>query len=119
MVIPKRILTTASVGLLLLGALPVSAHEPAREEWAPPSAGPLTTWTAPLCGKGKLVAQPFFYYNLTRGSFDAEGNYNGLAEGDKKSQLQEQILLQYGLTDHLEIDGQFVYQQNHLHQSGD
>ena len=25
------------------------------EEWNPPSAGPITAWTAPLCGKSKFV----------------------------------------------------------------
>lgn len=89
-----------------------------QDEWEPPSAGPLTTWTAPLCGKGKFVVQPFFFYNRTRGVFDSEGDYNSLPQGDKKYQFQEQLLLQYGITDKLEIDGQAVYQENYIEQSG-
>jgi len=87
-------------------------------EWNPVSAGPLTTWTAPLCGKGKFVIQPFFFYNRTRGAFNAEGRYAPLPRGDKKYQLQEQLFMQYGVTDRLEIDGQTVYQENYIKQGG-
>lgn len=84
--------------------------------WNPVSAGPVTTWTAPLCGKGKFVIQPFFFYNRTRGSFNSEGHYDSLIKGDKKYQYQQQLFLQYGLTDRLEIDGQIVYQENYVKQ---
>lgn len=98
----------------------VFPQEDIKEEgWEPNSAGTLTTWTAPLCGGNKLVVQPFLFYNLTRGSFNSEGHYDSLPKGDKKFQYQEQLLIQYGLTDRLEIDSQFVYQQNYAHQSGD
>lgn len=86
--------------------------------WNPISAGPLTTWTAPLCGKGKFVLQPFFFYNRTRGSFNAEGDYNSLPKADKKYQHQQQLFIQYGLTGNLEIDGQMVYQENFVKQGG-
>lgn len=85
-------------------------------EWNPVSAGPVTTWTAPLCGKGKFVIQPFFFYNRTRGSFNSEGHQDSLIKGDKKYQYQQQLFLQYGLTDRLEIDGQIVYQENYVKQ---
>lgn len=88
------------------------------EEWSPVSAGTVTTWTAPLCGGGKFVIQPFFFYNRTRGSFDADGKYHGLASGDKKYQYQEQLFMQYGITDRLEIDAQAVYQENYIKQEG-
>lgn len=91
------------------------AHEQISE-WSPHSAGPVTTWTAPLCGKGKFVIQPFFFYNRTRGTFNTEGHYNSLPGGDKKYQYQEQLFMQYGLTDRLEIDGQAVYQENYVKQ---
>jgi hypothetical protein len=87
-----------------------------EDEWNPVSAGPVTTWTAPLCGKGKFVAQPFFFYNRTRGAFNSEGHYNSLAHGDKKYQFQQQLFAQYGITDRLEIDGQTVYQENYVKQ---
>ena len=83
-----------------------------QEEWNPPSAGPITTWTAPLCGKGKFVIQPFFFYNRTRGSFDLDGHYESLSDGDWKNQFQEQLFAQFGLTDRIEIDCQAVYQRN-------
>lgn len=88
-------------------------------EWNPISAGPITTWTAPLCGQRKLVVQPFFFYNRTRGFFDGEGHYKSFINKEMKSQYQEQLFLQYGVTDHLEIDAQGVYQQNLRHFDGD
>jgi hypothetical protein len=90
----------------------------AVEEWYPPSAGPVTTWTAPLCSKGQFVIQPFFFYNRTRGAFDSEGKYSSLNNGDKKYQNQEQIFMQYGITDWLEVAAQTVYQQNYVKQDG-
>ena len=89
-----------------------------QEEWNPSSAGPITTWTAGLCGKGKFQAQPFFFYNMTRGSFDSKGDYKTLPNGDKQSQYQEQILLKYGFTDKLELAAQTIYQQNYIKQGG-
>ena len=90
----------------------------AQEEWNPPSAGPITTWTALLCGKGNFVIQPFFFYNHTRGEFDAKGHYTPLPKGDKEYQSQEQLFLQYGILDWLEIDAQTVYQENYIKQGG-
>lgn len=89
-----------------------------NETWNPPSAGPVTSWTAPLCGKGKFVVQPFFFYNKTRGSFDSRGKYSSLAEGDRKYQYQEQLFAQYGITDRLEIDGQMDIQENYAKLNG-
>lgn len=89
-----------------------------HDEWNPVSAGPVSTWTAPLCGQGKFVAQPFFFYNRTRGTFNSEGHYNSLVAGDKKYQFQQQLFAQYGITDRLEIDGQTVYQENYVKQGG-
>src|SRR3990167_4009974 len=95
------------------------AHKDDKEvdEWNPISAGPLTTWTAPLCGKGKFVVQPFLFYNRTRGSFDSGGHYSSLPDGEKKYQYQEQLFMQYGITDKLEIDAQTVYQENYIRQN--
>lgn len=87
-------------------------HGEGAKEWNPVSAGPVTTWTAPLCGKSKFVIQPFFFYNNTRGVFDSDGNYDSLSGKDYKYQFQEQLFVQYGITDRLEIDAQTVYQQN-------
>lgn len=90
----------------------------AAEDWNPVSAGPVTAWTAPLCEKGKIVVQPFFFYNRTRGTFDAEGDYNSLAPGDKKEQYIEQLFVQYGLTEKLELAGQIAYQENYAREAG-
>lgn len=89
------------------------------EEWNPVSAGPLTTWTAPVCEKGQLIVQPFFFYNHTRGTFNDEGDYSVLPEGDKKRSFAEQFFFQYGLTNKLEFAGQSIYQQNYIEQSGE
>lgn len=83
-----------------------------KVEWNPISAGPVTTWTAPICAQGKFVIQPFLFYNRTRGTFDGEGQYKSFKNKDKKSQYQQQLFAQYGLADRLEIDGQTVYQKN-------
>jgi hypothetical protein len=131
----KRILAiSAVVSLILLNQTDYSfahseSHKPEggglfsskqshemQDEWEPVSAGPLTTWTAPLCGKGKFVIQPFFFYNRTRGIFNSDGRYDSLPNGDKKYQFQEQFFAQYGLTDRLELDAQMVYQQNYIKQ---
>lgn len=92
------------------------AHHDEEGQWEPLSAGPLTTWTAPLCGKGKLVAQPFFFYNRTRGTFDAEGNSGSLSGDERKYQFQEQLFVQYGLTNQIEVDAQALYQENFVKQ---
>lgn len=89
-----------------------------QEEWNPSSAGPISTWTAPLCGKGKFVIQPFFFYNRARGIFNSDGHYDSLSGGDKKYQFQEQLFVQYGISDRLELDGQTVYQENYVKQDG-
>lgn len=89
-----------------------------NEAWNPVSAGPVTTWTAPLCGKAKFVIQPFFFYNYTRGIFNSDDHYSSLPGGEHKYQLQEQLFVQYGLTEKLEIDAQTVYQQNYAKQDG-
>jgi len=95
----------------------VSEEAPAaQEEWNPPSAGPITTWTAPLCGKARFVIQPFFFYSHTRGEFDAKGHYNPLPKGDKEYQFQQQLFMQYGIIDRLEVDAQTVYQENYIKQ---
>lgn len=110
------------LGLLLInytpGAFAQGQEGKEDNEWSPVSAGPVTTWTAPLCGKGKLVVQPFFFYNRTRGTFNSEGHYNSLPKADKRHQYQQQLFLQYGLTDRIEIDGQIVYQENYIKQDG-
>jgi len=89
-----------------------------KEEWNPVSAGPVTTWTSPLCGREKFVIQPFFIYNRSRGSFDSNGHFDSLPSGEKRYQYQQQVFMQYGLTEKLEIDGQFVYQENFARQDG-
>lgn len=93
-----------------------SQSEKEDEEWNPISLGPVTTWTAPICGKGKFVIQPFLFYNKTRGVFNSEGHYDSLPGGDKKYQFQQQLFAQYGITDRLEIDAQMVYQENYVKQ---
>ena len=103
--------------LLLTGcfAIPVFSAE---EGWCPSSAGPVTTWTAPVCSKGDFVTQPIIFFVNTRGTYDNYGNYSSLPEDDKSNSNQLVIFMQYGLTDRLELDGQAVYQKNIVRQSG-
>ncbi len=105
--------------VVLLTTMPYClADQSISPEWSPSSAGPITAWTAPLCGKDKFVVQPFFFYNRTRGAYNSDGHYGSLAKGDKKYQYQQQIFVQYGLTDKLELDAQAVYQKNYVKQDG-
>ncbi|MDD5354908.1 MAG: transporter [bacterium] len=115
-----RVLFAFCMGVFLFAsAMAVGAEEASsgQEGWNPVSAGPVTTWTAPLCGKGKFVIQPFVFYNRTRGSFDEDGHYGSLQEGEAKSQYQQQLFMQYGLTDTLELDSQVLYQENFIKSS--
>lgn len=111
-----KIFLTLIIISLALSDRPHNAFAGDQAEWNPYSAGPLTTWTAPLCGRNKFVAQPFFFYNKTRGTFNGDGHYSPLPDGDQKYQFQQQLFAQYGLTDRLEIDGQALYQQNYVKQ---
>lgn len=106
----NTLLISTTLNLLFLS---VSAGY-AEDDWNPVSAGPVSTWTTPLCGKGKFVAQSFLFYNRTRGAFNEKGHYNPLDNGSRKYQYQEQLFAQYGITDALEIDGQIVYQENYI-----
>ncbi len=115
----KRFFALFATAFFVLINTAVSAQEvplpaAAQEEWDPPSVGPLTTWTAPLCDKGEFVIQPFVFYNRTRGTFNSGAHYDSLPGGDKKYQYQQQLFMQYGLTGRLEIDGQAVYQENYV-----
>lgn len=96
----------------------VYASEETQEEWNPPSAGPVTTSTAPLCSKGAFVVQPFFFYSHTRGSFSSHGDYASLPAGESMSAFQQQLSMKYGITDRLEIDAQTVYQENYAKAGG-
>lgn len=110
--IPTIIITASIIPMIL--CFNAFANEQDSREWKPISTGPITTWTAPLCGKGKFVIQPFFFYNRTRGTFNNDGHYDSLPGDDRKYQFQQQLFMQYGLTDKLEIDAQTVYQENHV-----
>lgn len=108
---------------LLAGIVPArgfAAEGPFRGEdpWNPPSPGPVVTWTAPVEKRGDLSVQPFVFYNRTRGIFDEEGHYKSYTDKDRKWQWQEALLLQYGLTDRLELAAYGTYQQNIVHQDG-
>lgn len=116
--ISKRHVGIFCLYLMLSNISYVLADEAQGEIWSPYSAGPVTTWTAPLCGHKKFVVQPFFFFNHTRGSFDSAGHYDALPSGDKKYQTQEQTFAQYGLLGRLELDGQMVYQQNYVREDG-
>ena len=90
-----------------------------QREWSPISAGPATTWTAPLCEKGRFTLQPYFFYNRTRGLFDTDGDYHSLMRGEKKYQFQQQLFMQYGVLECLEIDGQTALIESFAEQGND
>ena len=110
-----------ALSLTIYFILPSSAQECKQKlsDWNPPSAGPIVTWTAPVTCKGNLTIQPFFFYSYIRGIFDSEGHFKHFKDGDKKSEFQELLLLQYGLFDRFEISAQGTYQQDLVHMDGD
>ncbi len=104
-----------------LGGMSVAAaaaQDAAQNEWNPASAGPVTTWTAPMCGKGQVAAQPFLIYTHMRGSFDSDGHYHARQDGEGREQFLEQLFLQYGVTDRFELDAQVACQQNRIEAGG-
>jgi hypothetical protein len=87
------------------------------EQWDPPSAGPVTTWMAPVCAKGEFLAQPFFIFTNTRGTFNGEGRYVSLPAGEKKHSFQEQLFIEGGITDRFEVSAQTGVQENYAEQN--
>jgi len=113
------ILTLCVIMAFTRASFPDDDHSVKQDDWNPPSAGPIVTWTAPLCAAGKILIQPFFFYNRTRGIFNDESQYKSFTNKDTKSQYQEVLLAQYSITDKLEIDAQGVFQQNLIRIDGE
>ena len=111
----KRLFLLFAGIFLFTGIMTASAETECGNQaaWNPVTPGPITTWPAPLCAKGKLFVQPFFYYIHTHGVFDSEGDYHSLDKGEKKSQGQQQLLLEYGVADKLEVDMHAAYSENY------
>lgn len=86
-------------------------------EWNPVTPGPVVTQPI-LCPKGHLAVQPYFFYNHKRGTFDSEGDYKTLPEGQLRDQYVEELYLQYGITDKMDVDALVGYQQNYAKQGG-
>ncbi len=80
-------------------------------DWDPPSVGTITAWTAPVCDKGEMKIQPYFFYNYIRGVFNSEGHFKHFKDREKMSEFQEVLFLQYGLFERFEISAQGIYQQ--------
>jgi hypothetical protein len=74
------------------------------DEWDPVSPGPMNGWSASLCGAGKVVVQPYFYYYHTRGVFDGEGAYKAYTDGETQDMYFYEVLLYLGITDRFEVD---------------
>jgi len=117
--LPRVLGCLLCIFLLGIGVVACAHEQVDAEEWSPLSAGPVTTWTSPVCEKGQLIVQPLLFYNNTRGTLNDEGHSDSLPEGDRQNQFQEQFFFQYGLTNRLEFAGQMAYQQNYLRQSND
>lgn len=84
-----------------------------EEKWDPPSTGPITTWTAPPCGKNQFNAQGFFFYSPAYGLFNSGGDMDPFPDGDQKYQYQEQLVLQYGFTERFDTKLQLLYTENY------
>ena len=116
----KRKTTAASAFLIFISIVCVrpSFATCNTDEWDPPSAGPINTWTAPVCGAHEGLAQPFFVFTHTRGVFNTESHYNSLTAGEKRSSFQQQLYLEYGITDKFEVSAQTGTQENYAEQAG-
>ncbi|MFH0887566.1 MAG: hypothetical protein V1843_05290, partial [bacterium] len=66
------------------------------EEWCPASAGPITTWTAPVCDQGAVYIQPLFYFSQSKGYFFGQGDYFDWSDGVQYRQKQQIVFMQYG-----------------------
>ncbi len=106
-------------GLLLISRVMIAAEAGNTEEWEPVSAGPITTWAAPVCGKGVLYIQPLLYFSQSKGYFFGQGDYFDWPDGIKYRQKQQLLFIQYGLSDRWEAAVQMAYQQNYAREQND
>lgn len=117
----KRYIRLSLVVLFMYFFAGRSSGQECKQEasgWNPPSAGPITTWTAPITCKGSFVFQPFFFYNYIRGAFDSEGHFKHFKDGEKKSEFQESVFLKYGLFDRFDVCVFGTYQQVLVNKDG-
>jgi hypothetical protein len=125
MMIQRWLLLAGAFSLAWAGALAAqpdalaSSTEMAADDWNPPAAGPLTAWTAPLCGAHKFVPHFFLSYSRTRGAYDDAGSFAELPSGEEASAWQQQLVLQYGFTDTLELDASTALLEKHAKIGGD
>ena len=82
-------------------------------EWSPTSIGPVTTWTAPLCGAKNWYAIPRFYFTSFKKQYDNNGDKQSVGDDSTLTQQQQMIFAAYGLTDKLELNAQVALVQNH------
>jgi hypothetical protein len=108
----KKLFALAVVLFLLAGATGnlLAADE---GEWNPTSIGPVTTWTAPLCGKGNWYAIPRFYFTNFKKQYDNDGEKQSVGDDTTLTQQQQMIFAAYGLTDKLELNAQVALIENH------
>jgi len=96
-----------------------AAAEEKKDVWQPTTPGPFTTFTAPLCEKGKVNIQPLYFFNITRGTFDDTTAYHSLPSKDYKYQQLLQLYTQFGLADHIEVCAQPSWQWNYRRKDGE
>lgn len=82
-------------------------------EWAPTSIGPVTTWTAPLCGEKNWYAIPRFYFTNFKKQYDNNGDQQSVGDDTNLTQQQQIIFAAYGLNDKLELNMQVALVENH------
>jgi hypothetical protein len=102
----KVILPIALLSFWALSFHPAFAGNECKYEdgdWNPQSIGPVVTWTAPTNCAGELTTQGYFLYTISAGVFDSEGALKPYKDKGSKSNWQQQLFCQYGITDRLEI----------------
>lgn len=110
----RRVFIAEVAGMLVCVIFFTSGNIYATHEeniiWQPTTPGPFTTFTAPLCEKEKFTVQPLYFFNTARGVFTEDGHYKSLSSSDYKYLQLIQLYMQYGVTEHIEVDAQPAWQ---------
>ena len=103
------------LGLVLVGLVIAAGNLLAADEaeWSPTSIGPVTTWTAPLCGTRNWYVIPRFYFTNFRKQYDNNGDKQSVGDDTTLTQQQQVLFAAYGLSNKLELNAQVTLDENH------
>lgn len=72
--------------------------------------------TAPILAPGDLTIQPLYFERRVRGSFDADGRFQGRGTGEHASVTALELFVQLGVLDNIDVAGQlnFFYDRREI-----